>query len=201
MIELLFNQANVWFSVSLTIVVFLFLLELAAMFFGASLLGLDGDVALDTDTSVLAIGNWFNLNQVPFMVWLTSFLTSFGFIGLGINGLSNSLFSVSLPIWVSVSVALVLGLIVTRKLSVFIGSLIPKIETSALQADSFSGTVATLTLGSAQPGNPAEAKFTDSHDQVHYVMVEPIESNESFQQGDQVVLVKKDERSWLATRY
>jgi hypothetical protein len=33
------------------------------------------------------------------------------------------------------------------------------------------------------------------------VLVEPFEEKELFAQGERVILVQKNERSWLATRY
>ena len=74
MLEILLSDANYWFSVALFIVVILFSLELTFLLFGISILGLldDSPVAnIEMDgSSLLAIGNWLNIDKVPLLVWL-----------------------------------------------------------------------------------------------------------------------------------
>ncbi|MEL6964311.1 MAG: OB-fold-containig protein, partial [Pseudomonadota bacterium] len=56
---------------------------------------------------------------------------------------------------------------------------------------SFVGRVATITLGSARLGQPAQAKLQDQHGQTHYVMVEPDRQDITFEQGSRVLLVAR----------
>ena len=57
--------------------------------------------------------------------------------------------------------------------------------------ESLVGRVATITLGTAKHGHPAEAKVKDQHDQTHYLMVEPDALEQEFAQGTKVLLVRK----------
>ena len=45
------------------------------------------------------------------------------------------------------------------------------------------GRMATIVLGTARQGSPAQAKVRDQHGQTHYVMLEPDEDGASFQAG------------------
>lgn len=205
MLEILLSDANYWFSVALFIVVILFSLELTFLLFGISILGLldDSPVAnIEMEgSSLLAIGNWLNIDKVPLLVWLVCFLSLFGLLGFIVNAATHSFLQFTLPSWISIIFSAVFSLFATSKLSIGLAKLLPKIQSSALDNDDFVGAVAHITIGRASRGNPAEAKFTDNYAQPHYVLVEPFEEKELFDRGERVILVKKTPHSWLATRY
>lgn len=203
MTELLLSPANFWFSIALCAVFVIFVLELISMQFGVSLLGIGDDVG-EIDTSGLIgseFASWLNIHRVPFLVWLVVLLTFFSLTGLVINGISSSLFSTALPGLAAIPIAFIISLIVTSKIVLLVARVLPSIESSAVSTDEFVGAVAEITIGRASRGNPAEAKFIDSYSQPHFVLVEPFEEEELFAQGERVILVKKDQHSWLATRY
>lgn len=206
MLSFLLNDANFWFSCALGIVIALFVLELAGMFFGISLLGLaDDDPGFDTDAEVPSgfteFASWLALDRLPLMVWLVLLFTCFGVFGLLTNFVAQSVLTVYVPNWLSMVIAGVLGLIATAKFGAFIALLLPKQETSATSYEELVGTVGTITVGVARPNSPAEGKFIDTHGQPHYVLVEPMDATEQFSQGEQIVLVQKQQHKWLATRY
>lgn len=205
MVEVLLSNANYWFSVAFVIVAILFIVEVASLLFGLSVLGLldeAPDASADVDNhSFLAIGNWLNLDKVPLLIWLVTFLTLFGLLGLTLNLTTHSLFNFTLPAWSSIIFAATFGLAATARACAAIAKILPKFQTSAVANDDFVGAVAQITLGRASKGNPAEAKFTDNFSQPHYVLVEPFEDSELFDCGEKVILVKKTSHSWLATRY
>jgi hypothetical protein len=68
---------------------------------------------------------------------------------------------------------------------------IPKDETEVVSENSFIGRVAVITLGEALRGKPAEAKLTDQFGQDHYLMVEPDQEIETFPQGTEVLIVRR----------
>ena len=113
MLEILLSDANYWFSVALFIVVILFSLELTFLLFGISILGLldDSPVAnIEMDgSSLLAIGNWLNIDKVPLLVWLVSFLSLFGLLGFIVNAATHSFLQFTLPSWISIIFAAVLA--------------------------------------------------------------------------------------------
>lgn len=203
MTDVLLSPANFWFSISLIAVFFVFILELVSTVFGVSLLGLGDDFAeLDGEGFLnTSFANWLNINKVPFLIYFVVLLTLFGLTGLIINGITASALGFTLPAFVSVPLAFVISLLVTARTVKIISGLLPSVESSAVNSDDFIGSVAEITIGKASRGNPAEAKFTDHYSQPHFVLVEPFEEEELFTQGERVILVKKNQHSWLATRY
>ncbi|QGX62263.1 OB-fold-containig protein [Alteromonas mediterranea] len=203
MTDVLLSPSNFWFSIALIAVFIVFVLELISTIFGASVLGVGDDFGeLDSEGFLnTAFANFLNINKVPFLIYLIVLLTVFGLSGLLINGLSATVLSVTPPSLISVPLAFLLGLFITAKTVNIISSLLPTIESSAVNSDEFVGSVAEITIGKASRGNPAEAKFTDCYSQPHFVLVEPFEEEELFSQGERVILVQKNKHSWLATRY
>ena len=206
MLSFLLDDANFWFSCALGIVIALFILEMAGMFFGVSLLGLvDDQAALDADTDTSSgfteFGSWLALDRVPLLVWLVLLLTTFGSAGLTFNFLSLTLLDTYFARWLITLLAVIAGLFFTARFGTFIARLLPKQESSATTADELIGTVGHITVGVARQNSPAEGKFIDAHGQPHYLLVEPLEPDEQFSQGEKILLIQKRDYRWLASRY
>ena len=206
MLSFLLDDANFWFSCALGIVIALFILEMAGMFFGVSLLGLvDDQAALDADTDTSSgfteFGSWLALDRVPLLVWLVLLLTTFGTAGLTFNFLSLTLLDTYFARWLITLLAVIAGLFFTTRFGTFIARLLPKQESSATTADELVGTVGHITVGVARQNSPAEGKFIDAHGQPHYLLVEPLEPDEQFSQGEKILLIQKRDYRWLASRY
>ena len=206
MLSFLLDDANFWFSCALGIVIALFILEMAGMFFGVSLLGLvDDQAALDADTDTSSgfteFGSWLALDRLPLLVWLVLLLTTFGSAGLTFNFLSLTLLDTYFARWLITLLAVIAGLFFTTRFGTFIARLLPKQESSATTADELVGTVGHITVGVARQNSPAEGKFIDAHGQPHYLLVEPFEPDEQFSQGEKILLIQKRDYRWLASRY
>lgn len=206
MLSFLLDDANFWFSCALGIVIALFILEMAGMFFGVSLLGLIDDQAAvdadaDTSSGFTEFGSWLALDRVPLLVWLVLLLTTFGIAGLAFNFLSLTLLDTYFDRWLIILLAVVAGLFFTARFGIFIARLLPKQESSATTADELVGTVGHITVGVARQNSPAEGKFIDAHSQPHYLLVEPLEPDEQFSQGEKILLIQKRDYRWLASRY
>ena len=206
MLSFLLDDANFWFSCALGIVIALFILEMAGMFFGVSLLGLvDDQAALDADadssSGFTEFGSWLALDRVPLLVWLVLLLTTFGTAGLTFNFLSLTLLDTYFARWLITLLAVVAGLFCTARFGTFLARLLPKQESSATTADELVGTVGHITVGVARQNSPAEGKFIDAHGQPHYLLVEPFEPDEQFSQGEKILLIQKRDYRWLASRY
>ena len=206
MLSFLLDDANFWFSCALGIVIALFILEMVGMFFGISLLGLvDDQAALDADADTSSgfteFGSWLALDRVPLLVWLVLLLTTFGIAGLALNFLSLTLLNTYFARWLITLLAVVAGLFFTARFGTVIARLLPKQESSATTADELVGTVGHITVGVARQNSPAEGKFVDAHGQPHYLLVEPIEPDEQFSQGEKILLIQKRDYRWLASRY
>ena len=208
MYAFLFSDSNLWFSICIGLVFALFTLEILGMLFGLSLLSFLDDISpveVDTDISInggfSSLLSWLCIDKLPLMIWLVLLLTSFGLSGYMINYTSLTLFTSTLSNTLSIPIAGLLSLLITARLGEFIARLIPKSESSATRTTDLEGHVAEITLGTAKMHSAAEAKCVDEFNQTHYLMVEPLEEDEEFHQGEHVILVKKGTRSWQATRY
>ena len=97
---------------------------------------------------------------------------------------------------VSIPVFLV-SLPAVRLLGGIAAKIIPKDETDAVSERSFIGRTATIVLGTARAGSPAQAKLTDKNGTVHYVMVEPDVTGGQFETGDSVLLVSQEKAVFI----
>lgn len=194
---------NLLYSSALLFVLFLALLEGVGLVLGLSIANVLDDILpieMDVDVSLSSGGlsavlGWLYLHRLPFLVWLLLFLTSFGIAGLSINHV------IVLPSLVSFPVALVLAMFSCRILGKQIARIMPTNESSATSSQSFSGKIATITVGQASKGNAAEAVLQDDFNQKHYLLVEPENEGQEFKQGTQVVLVEKLHHSWSAIEF
>ncbi|WP_420013103.1 YqiJ family protein [Tateyamaria sp.] len=218
MIELFTSPASLPFAIALTVVAGLFVLEIMSALIGGSILGvgsdapdLDVDVdfdlsadldgaeievdpgteAIDTGASSGGVFTWIGARDVPFLIWLVSFLTMFGLIGLMLQSAVNGLIGAALPAALAAILAAVPALAVTRIIANWVALIMPKTETTALKARHMGGYRGTITQGTAARGKPAEVKIKDRHDNTHYLRVEPLHDGDVFPVGSDVTLIRK----------
>lgn len=159
-------------------------------------LDFDADFDADVETgldggAVGGVFTWIGARDVPFLIWLVSFLTMFGLAGLAIQSILISVFGAPLPWVLAVPLAFVPALSATRIIANWVALLMPKTETTAMKARHLGGYHGKITQGSASRGKPAEVKITDRHGNVHYLRVEPLHDAETFAQGTEVTLIRK----------
>ena len=70
--------------------------------------------------------------------------------------------------------------------------------TRAISRRSLIGRIATIALGTARQGEPAQARVRDRHGRAHYVMVLPDRADDVFEDGTEVLLVKQDGAAFRA---
>jgi hypothetical protein len=213
MLDFLLADANTWYAIAFGIVVVLGIVEGLGLLLGVSFaalldnispIELDYEVDFEADVSssgLTQVLGWLCLNRLPLMVWLVVFLVSFAISGYALNYLTHSILQSYLPSFVALPMTLVFGLFLTKVVGQRIAHIMPKNESSAIGQDTFAGHVAQITLGTAKVGSPAEASFTDKFKQKHYLMVEPLESDQEFAQGHKVVLVQKGPHCWQVTSF
>lgn len=194
---------NLVFSIAIMIMLMLAVLEGAMMLIGVGLSDVLDNLLPDFDVpDVEAEGlgpvtkafSWLGFGGVPSIIVIVVFLLMFGSVGLMAQSLLNSSLGFYLPSLIAVPLALCLSLPLVRSTNRFLGRFLSNSETSAISRQGFVGNVATITIGEAKLGSPAEAKFTDEHGTTHYVMVEPIEDL-SFQQGSTVLIIGPEDSS------
>jgi len=190
MFDQFFASENVIFSAAL-----LLMLLIGAV----QALGIVGDVDgahvgdHDGDAGAAeALLAWAGIGRVPFLMWLVVFLALFGTLGLGFQQLLTALTGGPATSLLAAPVAAVAALPPTGAAARVIARVFPGIETTAIDRDELIGTRATITVGTASPGNPAPAKCTDRHGQAHQIMVEPDSADQRFQTGETILLVKRD---------
>lgn len=208
------------FSVSLAVVAGLFVLEIITALLGGTILGVGTDapdVDLDADfdfsadlaegvdlgaddaipelnaesSGSLGLFTWIGARDVPFLIWLVSFLTMFGLFGLAVQAAASSLAGAPLPAALACLIAFVPALAVTRIIANWVALIMPKTETTAMRARHLGGCRGTVTQGTASRGKPAEVKIKDRHGNIHYIRVEPLYDEEIFAQGSDVTLIRK----------
>lgn len=191
---------NLLFVLALGFVVLLAVVEMLALLVGHSasqwldgLLpdGLDLHVDGDIDAGSLfdKLLGWMHFGKVPSLIIAILFLMGFGMIGFGIQAVARSLFGEFLPGWIAVGTALPLSLPFVRTTAGVIGRALPRDETQVIKRSHILGRVATIVIGEARPGSPAQAKLRDEFRTTQYFMVEPNQPGDVFHQGEQVVVV------------
>ena len=219
MIEFILKSQNFPFTISLTIMLFIALLEGVSTFLGLGLSHLvdsvipdiDVDVDIDVDADIdspdiIHAGiltktlGWFRLGEVPFLIILIAFLTVFGLIGLFIQTTLFKMTGLILPGLIASIVTLPIALPILRIFTGIIAKIMPKDETDAVSEKSFIGRMAIITIGKASQGNPAQAKLKDEFGTTHYFMVEPDIENTEFEQGEHVLIVKQTGSGFKAIR-
>ena len=211
MYDLLTSPGATLFSIALAIVIGLFVLELLSAFLGSSILGVgtdapDVDMDADFDMTVelesevgmgvegaeaTGLFTWIGARDVPFLIWLVSFLTMFGLFGLILQSLSTGLTGSQLPSTLAVVLVFVPALGITRVIANWVALLMPKTLTTAIRTRHLGGHHGVITQGTAERGKPAEVKIRDRHGNFHYLRVEPLHDDAQFPQGSYVTLIRK----------
>lgn len=209
MLEFIFANQNLPFAVAIALMLLIALLEGVTTVLGIGLSGLldslvpemHVDVADFHPTGPLSkMLGWLRIGQVPALVLLVIFLTSFGLVGFGVQSVSNRMTGHLLPPLIAIGIAFVLSLPLVRMFSGMLARVMPKDETEAVAEKSFIGVLAVITTGKARKGSPAQGKLTDRFGQAHYVMIEPDEAGEEFLQGAEVILVSQQGATFSAIR-
>lgn len=213
MLHFMTASANLPFTIALAMMALLTVLELLGYAFGASVSGLldgwfDLDVNVgDVDGSELAAQSladrfmgWIHFGKVPVLILLATFLVCYGLGGWIVQGTVLSLSGYMLPAWVAGPALLPVALSGVRIFGSGLARVLPKDETQVVSQQAMIGRVATLVLGTARQGAAAQARVRDLHGQTHYVMLEPDEADETFQCGEQVLLVAQHGSIYRAIR-
>ena len=191
---------NLLFVLALGFVLLLAIVEMLALVIGHSAshwldgllpdgLDLHADTHLDAGSLFDKLLGWMHFGKVPSLIIAILFLLGFGLIGFGIQAVARSLIGDFLPGWIAAGTALPLSLPFVRSTAGFIGRMLPRDETQVIKRQHILGRIATIVIGEARPGSPAQAKLRDEFRTTQYFMVEPNQPGDVFRQGEQVVVV------------
>jgi hypothetical protein len=134
---------------------------------------------------------WLHIGKVPSLVLLVVFLAGYALFGYALQLVVHGLFGLYLPGWVAGLVAVLPAMATVRSLGSLVAHIIPRDESSAVSELSLIGRAGVVATGTARRGVAAQARVRDSRGRTHYLMVEPDVDDEIFQEGAQVLIVRK----------
>ncbi|MFY7913993.1 MAG: YqiJ family protein [Rubrivivax sp.] len=181
------------FGVALALIVGIALLEGFGMLVSMSPSNLIDDwlPEIDGDSGLDRVLGWLHLGKVPALVLLLLFLLGYALFGYGLQKVVNGLLGFYLPGWVAGLLAVPSGMATVRGLGALVAHIIPRDETSAVSEMSLVGRAGVVSAGAARRGLAAQARVRDSHGRTHYLMVEPDIDDEIFEEGAQILIVRK----------
>ena len=209
MLSFILAPENFPFAVALAVMFGIALLEGISTLFGAALsslvdtmlpdltpdieldAGLDG-ADVEAPYALSRFLSWLRVGQVPVLMLIVIFLTAFGLVGFGLQSLASNTFNHLMPGWLASIPAMLLGFPLVRAFGGVLARYMPGDETEAVAVASLIGRIATITIGTATKGRPAEARVKDNYGTSHLLMVEPDQAADSFGAGEEVLLVKKE---------
>lgn len=201
LLEFFFHTNNLPFAFTGCILVGLMFIEIVSSLVGFQFSGfiddlfpdIDLDIDFDADADdvpvLTKLFGWIRVGNVPILVLLLAFLFLYTVFGYTIQRISYQLIHHYIYWWIIFLPTILLTVPFLRVTTGFLSKFIIKDETTAITVESLEGAIATITVGIAKKGSPAEAKVVDKHQHTHYVRVEP-ETDDEFMQGDKVFLMK-----------
>lgn len=154
-------------------------------------LGGDADLHLDADGDLDLLG-WLGFGRLPLLMLLIVFLALFGILGLMLQQGMHDWAGGPLNPWIAVPAVAAVSLPLTGLAARGLARILPRDFTTAVPLEVLIGTTAQIVIGRATPGSPARARAEDPHGQTHYVMVEPDIAGQIFEEGERVLLVRRE---------
>ncbi|WP_422018156.1 YqiJ family protein [Roseateles sp.] len=146
---------------------------------------------IDTDSGLDRVLGWLHLGRVPALVLLLLFLLGYALFGYALQKVAFNLLGGFLPAWVAGLLAVPPGLATVRGLGSLVAHIVLRDESSAVSEQSLVGRAGVVSAGAARRGLAAQARVRDAHGRTHYLMVEPDLDDEVFEEGAQILIVRK----------
>jgi hypothetical protein len=136
--------------------------------------------------------SWLGVGRLPLLMLIVLFLAIFGIGGLALQQLLRDWTGGPLPTLAAVPAVGIAALPLTGLAARLLAPILPRDFTTAVPLDVLVGTSAQIVTGRARTGSPARARAEDQHGQVHYIMVEPDNAGQVFEEGERVLLVRRE---------
>lgn len=149
----------------------------------------DAHLHADADFNLLS---WLGIGRLPLLMLIVLFLTVFGVGGLMVQQAMVDWTGAPLEAWIAVPAVALAALPVTGFAARGLARILPRDHTTAVPLEALIGRSAQVVTGRATLGSPARARAEDHHGQAHYVMVEPDRGGQTFEEGEQVLLVRRE---------
>ncbi|MGA0608970.1 YqiJ family protein [Caldimonas sp. KR1-144] len=184
---------NLPFGIGFALIVGIALLEGLGMLVSMSPSNLLDDLLpdVDADSGLDRVLGWLHVGKVPALVLLLLFLSGYTLFGYSLQLVSNGLFGGYIPAALAGVLAVPAGMATVRGVGALIAHIVPRDETSAVSELSLVGRTGVIVSGGARRGLAAQARVKDIHGRSHYLMVEPDLDDEVFEEGTQVLIVRK----------
>jgi uncharacterized membrane protein YeaQ/YmgE (transglycosylase-associated protein family) len=134
---------------------------------------------------------WLHVGKVPLLILLVLLLLGFSLGGYAIQIVAHSLLGIYLPTLFAAVPAFFIGLSTVRGLGVLATKIMPKDESVAVSETTLIGRVGSVVTGTARTGMAAEVRVRDEHGRSHYLMLEPDVEGDAFEQGSEVLIVRR----------
>jgi hypothetical protein len=152
---------------------------------------LDLHADLHADAGLDLLG-WLGVGRLPLLMLLIVFLALFGILGLMLQQAMHDWAGAPLNPWIAIPAVGVASLPLTGLAARGLARILPRDFTTAVELEVLVGTGAQIVTGRATQGSPARARAEDPHGQAHYVMVEPDTAGQAFEEGERVLLVRRE---------
>ncbi|MCA3176687.1 MAG: YqiJ family protein [Burkholderiales bacterium] len=186
-----FAQETWPFGSALLLLLALLILEGAGLLFSSSPSSLIDGLLPDLPEGLEGPLGWLHLGKVPFLILLGIFLATFSMSGYAVQAFCQALLGYLFPAWIAVIPAILVGVASVSGLGGLLARVMPSDESTAISEMSLVGRAGIIVQGVARAGVAAQLKLRDIHGRTHYVLVEPDLSDEIFEEGAAVLLVKK----------
>ena len=199
----LFTQAYFIYSVPILVGLLLCTIESLFLLRGKSFFGLldmPQQFGRPEITPYHFVPHTLRLYEVTIVFWFMVFFITFGTSGMLIQRLYFAYWQAYAPQALLFPVTLVVAATAT---AVVIHHLAPRLRSynSLLASEEYAGRIATIVGYSEFLGAEVLATVFDQNHQLLNIKVQPMEASERLLCGDKVVLVKRTNESWLATRH
>lgn len=179
------------FGAALAIMVCLSVIEGAGLMLAHSPSHLLESVLPDLPDGADGVLGWLHVGKVPLLVLFILFLGGFTVAGYVLQAAFQSVGGSPLPAWLAVIPAFLAGISTVSGVGGLLAKIIPQDESSAVSEQTLIGRAGVVIQGIARDGMAAQAKVRDAYGRAHYVMVEPDLVEETFNEGSDILLVRK----------
>ena len=183
-------------------IVFVSAIVLMLLIGAVQAIGIAGDFDLDIHGDADLLGwlglGWLGLGRLPLLMLLAIFLALFGMIGLIGQHLLLDFAGAMLSPLIAAPAAFLASLPLTGFAARWLAPLLPRDQSSAVPLDALTGSFARIVTGVARSGSPARARVEDVDGQAHYVMVEPDNAGQTLEEGENILLVRREEHVFRA---
>lgn len=172
-------------------IVFVSAIVLMLLIGAVQAIGVAGDFDLDINSDADLLG-WLGFGRLPLLMLLAIFLALFGMIGMIGQHLALDFTGALISPLIAAPAAAVASIPTTSLAARLLGPLLPRDQSSAVPLDALVGSFARIVTGVAQTGSPARARVEDIYGQAHYVMVEPDNEGQTLEEGETILLVRRE---------